>query len=755
MRNITLTIALAILAIDATAQTKDAQKYRKESEEIRKQVWAWEKPQFKVREIPQQYASASKVVIAHHTELTADSKSKVAYYGLGFGVNKQQSITEIVREVVKLNDKNAVEEYSEFSFTQFARASGFFSSNKQTTFIGVRVVKSNGATKEINADDIVLTNDASKAKTAKVAIPDLEIGDVLDYFFATEQSLTNATSAKAYRVLLFADAPILSLSFHAQLGKKFAIDYRSYNGAPELKVEKNSDKEIIVDVEKTNIPPFETALWVAPARQLPFIRMNISLGYRGPGRKALDMSKPGEVTKMTTNEEALDEKATQYSGWYYDQYWMSTGRRAFYDIESQAKSLAKSKGINYKSLSEDEKAAHLFYTLRFIGPLSFDINSLAEKINIGQNEYDGYPFPLFALFKASGLEPAILVSEARAGFRMKEAMSGNDLAAIAYLSKSRKLFAVTSIFSAPFDVPALIEGAKDAKSFTFDHPGAVMSLKKMMGLTNIGPGFDVPVSGSDKNVRREDLRIALSADKSALTVNRTTVLKGYLKEDEQRRLILYEDYYESERKELGEEKSLIERLEDDKKGKKYVEEVKNAFAEARKKQKDAFLAEAKGWFEQEITDMKNQKINNLGVRHTHPDFSYSSTFTMGGLVKKAGNNIIVEVGKLQGTPLFMKDDQRKRDIDIYMPFARSFEYMIEMEIPEGYTVDGVSALNVKVENETGIFATAATFDGKKLSIMVKKHYAHNFEKAANFDKLMAFMDASNTWTNAKILLKKS
>ena len=43
---------------NAAAQTKDAEKYRKESEQMRKTVWAWDKPQFKVKDVPQQYSNA-------------------------------------------------------------------------------------------------------------------------------------------------------------------------------------------------------------------------------------------------------------------------------------------------------------------------------------------------------------------------------------------------------------------------------------------------------------------------------------------------------------------------------------------------------------------------------------------------------------------------------------------------------------------------------------------------------------------------
>ena len=252
----------------------------------------------------------------------------------------------------------------------------------------------------------------------------------------------------------------------------------------------------------------------------------------------------------------------------------------------------------------------------------------------------------------------------------------------------------------------------------------------------------------------ETLKLSLTPDKNNLSVVRSTTLKGLYKEAVQKKLILYEDFYEAERKAFNEEMSLLADLEDGKKSKKYVDEVKSAFAEARKKQKDEFVKEAKDWFELEITDMKNYKTDNLGVRHTAPDFIYSSTFNLGGLVKKAGNNFIVEVGKLQGQPLVVKPEQRKRDIDIYMPFARSVDTNLELAIPDGYTAEGVAALNKKVENETGSFSVEASATDKVITIRLKKHYLHNFEPAKNWDNLMSFMDAANEWGNVKILLKK-
>ena len=63
MKKILLLAGLFILT-NVQAQTKDAAKYRKQSEDIRKEVWAWNMPQFNVRNIPAEYSKASKVIIA-------------------------------------------------------------------------------------------------------------------------------------------------------------------------------------------------------------------------------------------------------------------------------------------------------------------------------------------------------------------------------------------------------------------------------------------------------------------------------------------------------------------------------------------------------------------------------------------------------------------------------------------------------------------------------------------------------------------
>jgi hypothetical protein len=314
---------------------------------------------------------------------------------------------------------------------------------------------------------------------------------------------------------------------------------------------------------------------------------------------------------------------------------------------------------------------------------------------------------------------------------------------------------VKSIFSHPFELPEDFDGVKSTHSITFRRGRITTTQNSIIKMAKHDPGFAVPAAKAAENAHLEQLAIVINPGETKLSVQRRAILRGQYKLAWQRRLILYEDFYEHERKLLGEEKTLLQTLAENKKTKAQVEEVKNAFAEARKKQPEAFTEEAKSWFEQEVSDMKNYKIEKMGVRHTDPDFIFSCSFSLDGLVKKAGNNLIFEVGKIQGQPLAVKDEQRKREMDVYMPFARSFGYDMRIKIPEGYSVQGVEALNKVVENETGSFKAEASVSGDVIKVKVTKSYNHGFEPASNWDKMLAFIDASNEWTNAKLLFKKN
>ncbi|MEO6977610.1 MAG: hypothetical protein ABI113_04495, partial [Mucilaginibacter sp.] len=94
--------------------------------------------------------------------------------------------------------------------------------------------------------------------------------------------------------------------------------------------------------------------------------------------------------------------------------------------------------------------------------------------------------------------------------------------------------------------------------------------------------------------------------------------------------------------------------------------------------------------------------------------------------KKAGNNYIIDAGKLTGGFLKLDEKDKVRDKDVYMPSARSFSYIIAITIPTGYTVKGVEELTRNKANKTGTFSAGAVVKGNVVVITVTRVYNNNF-----------------------------
>jgi hypothetical protein len=138
-----------------------------------------------------------------------------------------------------------------------------------------------------------------------------------------------------------------------------------------------------------------------------------------------------------------------------------------------------------------------------------------------------------------------------------------------------------------------------------------------------------------------------------------------------------------------------------------------------------------------------------------PELKYNVDYTVEGLSKKAGSNYIVDLGKLAGGQVeIAKDEMERKGQDIYMPFARSFEDKLVLNIPAGYEVQGLDKFNINVDNATGSFTSKVATEPGRVIITTQKVYKHNFEKAEDWPLMVKFLDAAYQFTQLKVLLKK-
>ena len=134
---------------------------------------------------------------------------------------------------------------------------------------------------------------------------------------------------------------------------------------------------------------------------------------------------------------------------------------------------------------------------------------------------------------------------------------------------------------------------------------------------------------------------------------------------------------------------------------------------------------------------------------------FKEKFSLKKLISKAGKNYIFEAGKLIGGQIKLEPhEMNARHTDIWIPSARVIENNILINIPAGYTVDGLQDLNMNIDNGSGSFVSTATATETTLMITTRKVYKNNFDKKETWPNYIAFLEPAYKLSQAKVVLKK-
>src|SRR5690606_25980825 len=102
-----------------------------------------------------------------------------------------------------------------------------------------------------------------------------------------------------------------------------------------------------------------------------------------------------------------------------------------------------------------------------------------------------------------------------------------------------------------------------------------------------------------------------------------------------------------------------------------------------------------------------------GRSHTSSVLEYNEGFQIGDLIQKVGNSYMFQAGALIGKQSSVDQDDRKREFDIFMTYPRTIIYNVSINIPAGFTLEGIDALKLQVENNAVSFSsTPEIMDGK-------------------------------------------
>ncbi len=703
-----LLVQLLTLSVNADEKAD----YLKLAQKVRQEVWSSTPADFQKRTVPDRYKNASAVILSYYRELSTDYYRKAtADLVLNLRLTRQIDCTDMERMLIQINDKKALKDYSEFTFKTKSRKWTWGYHHKTQTVLGIRVIKKNGNVQEVSLDDYVDVKEGKNDKdlSQKIAVPGLEVGDCIDVF-SLDQIDTQEQQLDPFYFVLRQDEPVLYTKVHCVLDQSLATVYRTMNGAPDFTQTTDKDKNAVLDMVMDKPIDAESSIWYNSLEQSPFIEMYIT---------------PTKA-KVAVVEKAMRQKGVRgnpdvtpilQDDWKLLKSYVSKGGYSPAGLPSTYKSVFKS--AKKEGMSAEEKADRI-YSFEYVsgGASQRVFNTVANYLRkLGVEIEMGITTP----FGALPVDKLINYNSTSWFFRLK----GTNLyyfpgtypkvaSEIPYIYQGRKAYMQDS--EEQITIP--VSQAEDNKS--------VNDMVVKLDGTKLDISRKVTYSGEQKMYGQS----LVSPDNTLFGSSQLEAYWRYLKYDDKDPYSCYT--------------------------KKESAELKGAFNEFRKNAIDPFKAEISSYHDADPVQVSGYGVDCVGIRRDSSNFVYHVDYVMDGMVKRAGNNYLLSVGKLIGSSLKLEGKDRERIDDVWRKMAFVDEWNIEIPVPQGYKVsaEALKKIETSVANECGEFTVKATAGNESVKVYVRKCFAHRVEPVSNWSKLLALVDACSAFADKQMVIAK-
>ena len=703
-------------------------------------------PIFKNYVIPDAWKNRSAVIIAERVELE-------------YGVPKPQRVAGKQRRMVLLQDQGAVERFGSF----------YFEDTKQNR-TGIRIIKPNGEVKIIDLTQAVPVDEETVERTAtflgtyqrssyeqkKIAIPGLEVGDVIDVVLAYEENVTTYFFPYCFSMMEIpfeAEYPILNKAVQFTLKRGNTINAISTLGAPELKELASVEQGKGVGRQQ---------VYAASASMIEEDTTNTSFTYGNRVESRIKVGvcetknaegdefvgEMGKVKKKVTPDEIQTKMRNSMNYRTYNRS-TSVGRTsvmAFY-ADNTGSYFAK-KGYsamlaNLKRQNVDplEALDILYYQIRhdfYFGKYNYYLNRLSDE-----------------LFASIVLE-SVRISKLPVECKFIVAPGVNITAAENLLNRRELYWFLKAKAGGKTRVyyPISRHGIVSEPIWQLDGVKAQVIEMDKVGKDH-RPSFFTPVpSKAEDNYARvsSDIKIVEGSD---LEFNSTYTYAGMSRASLSGYILRFEEIEEEDLKYLNKKLPLKmqPKVTASAKRAKKQEEAGVAFnqQENLRKKKEDLEKRLKRTYE--VKEYKGYKIIQTGRYSEARELVFTQNFVAGDLLVKAGNNLILNVGMLAGE--FSKVDTSKQRVhDIYYDYPATYEWEYKLEVPEGYEADGLDGVATLVSNKAGIFEAKASMEGRTLKVNIRRVYLQSKMPVSDWNEMVAFYNAGSQFNQKKVVFRK-
>jgi hypothetical protein len=690
-------------------------------------LWAESAPEFASNNTPDKYKEESAIIIGYKRNVTIDKKSRTGFFTRG---ERSLLFFENVRFKIKLNDKNSVTTFTEVYFRYSDKEDGFSAKVIKPDGTKINVSLANAVTVENNSDvpefykSFFDQETYSEKRYFKVAIPDLEPNDILEYAALTKSKLNVAYSgyiefSPQYEVCN-KNYPVLFNQIGIETDDKSFFKSMAMNGAPAFKKEATSDNEFYRFVFTDKDRPTEKDInFISTMQSSPVTKFQVIYANKANTKGAL-IGEKGEIKTGFTKDELCKKAWEDYELTSESSYSSGFSVQMFVNYI-----WGELKKQGAKKWEDKEYIEKVYYRLRNV--IVYRDNYMSDKM---------FAYIYGSLLYQKDIKSDLIISISNNTGKLKDILFDQEIK-----------YAVR------------VDGIVYYNATDHSNPGE--PVESFLG--NEGYIIEKPVKGVQKitdftfqdatimdNNTEWTFNSSLNKDMSTLTVSRISNYKGINKTKNISDALKYTTYMLNDYKYYGGDDP-TEKMRGREK-EEYYKSI-NALKENYKESKPKYVKEQlQGEYSNKVK-YNDFSITSDGRSQKNKVLTFTEDFELSGMVRKAGKKYLVNVIGLVGSQLQIKKEERIRNNDINVGYARSLFWTINFKIPEGYTAEGLKELAKEVTNETGTYATSAEEKDGNVVIKIKKIYKKaNFPKS-KWQEMLDFVDAAYNNSFKYILLK--
>ncbi|MFN3528917.1 MAG: DUF3857 domain-containing protein [Bacteroidia bacterium] len=729
---------ITMCSVSAMAQSASERRKAQQKTSALEKDFDMSDPIFKKKEIPEEWKDRSAIILGERIEFT-------------YGIENSSRFEGKVRKQFLLLDKSAVEDFGTFVFN-----------DSESGRTGIQIIKADGSTKLVDMSEAVGIDEESSSRKSmfssyeqrkydskKIALSGLEVGDIIDYVVVSKGDfglMWLPSCSYLLEIPFKAEYPVLEKSIQITLKRGYYINAVSTNGAPKLRAVSDASNARIQTYALTAkmMDDEGVAGYIFTHKVVPQLRVQVCY-----------------AKKNQYNETFIGDMGSVKSKVGPDEVQRAIGFKRAFLVNGRSAKVGGTTYImsGYKSEINNYRMWAIRYLKKETDPIKV-ADALYFKIRYDYffGDYQG------ASSRLDDELSAVLLSEVLRQLKMPAeivVVPGKDRSSWENLISNYELYWVVRVKTpkqTKYYYPIGMHRMPDDGFWRLDgQKGQIYEFDtKLNNPSKYHPNYkykfvEMPASPANENkiVYKADVKIQEDYSLRLTTMN---TYSGQAKYIGFGYALLNEDLAKAEKKHLERYEGVkTEKVSDKRKaGQKAKVDEFDREENARKKQE---ILENRLKRNYSFKEFNSFELVSDGRLPKTPNLEFKQDYEIEDVVTRAGNNLVLEAGKLIGK--YSKvDTTKERKYDIMYDYPMEIDWEYRIEIPAGYQVEGLQNLHVNVNNATGIFESKASVEGNILKIEIKRNYLQNYMPATSWLDFAAFLNAADDFSQRKLVLKK-